>query len=195
MDSHSLEKMLQMIETGDDSDALQGLRGLQGLLRHEGVIFTNAIQFAIENIDILKKSAPVIEQAPAPAGPRPPVTISGMPQCEMVRPGVIEIIKPGETRGEPVALTGAAMQDAESIATNLKDALVAATINKSRFKLKVVEIKNARGETIETELQAVYDRADMVAVRVWVNVRGEVATLAAVLRKAVANAVPELVAA
>ena len=195
MDKNSLEQMLKMAASDNDSDALMGLRGLQGAFRHEGADFAEAIRFAADNLEVLIKSSPVIEQAaPEKAAPLP-VTISGMPQCQMTRPGVIEIIKPGETQGLAVALTGAAVQDAENIASNLKDALVAATINKSRFKLKVVEIKNARGETVETELQAVYERADMVAVRVWVNVRGEVATLANVLRKAVANAVPELVAA
>ena len=89
----------------------------------------------------------------------------------------------------------AALQ-ADVIASNLKDAVVAAVINKSRFKLKMVDTKDAKGKIVETILQAEYERPGMSPVRIWVlNNRGEVGALAVVLRKAVANSLPELAAA
>jgi hypothetical protein len=114
-----------------------------------------------------------------------------MPQCRAPRPGHIEIILAGKTAGEIVALPGAAAEQADIIAASMKDALVAAAINKSRFKLKLVDVK----DTAETALQAEYEREGMSPVRIWVNIKGEVAALATVLRRYVANTVPELLAA
>ena len=122
--------------------------------------------------------------------------IAGVPECRMPRPGCIEIVLAGKSQGEIVQLPPVAAADAPTIAANLKDALVAAVINKSRFKIKVLEIKNSRGELMEAVLQAEYERSGMSPVRVWVNpTKGDVALLAAVLRKAVASNLPELVAA
>ncbi len=196
MDQSQFDQMLKMIQSDNDSDALMGLRGLQGLFKHDGVDFAEAISFLVQNMDAMKSKSPTIDNA-APKAPaaRPPVTISGMPQCHMPRGGYIEIVPPGATTGLQVQLPGAAGEDAENIAGNFKDALVAAAINKSRFKLKLIDMKNASGEVVETALQAEYERAGMTAVRVWANVRGEVAALATVLRKALATALPDLVAA
>ncbi|MDE1152293.1 MAG: hypothetical protein PW788_07135 [Micavibrio sp.] len=197
MDKNTFEQMLKMMQSENDTDALLGLRGLQGLFRHDGVDFGQGIAFLLQNMDRLKPASPTIDQAAATpaAAQKSPVAISGMPQCHAPRSGCIELIAAGATEGLVVPLPGASADDAEMIANNMKDALVAASINKSRFKLKVVDVKNGRGEIIETSLQAEYERDGMAAVRVWVNVRGEVAALANVLRKAVANALPEYVAA
>ena len=51
------------------------------------------------------------------------------------------------------------------------------------------------GEFLALRLRAEYDRDGMMPVQVWVNARGEVAALAAVLRKGLANAMPEIMAA
>ncbi len=117
--------------------------------------------------------------------------LPGMPEC---RPGVnaVEIVPPGKTSGHIYALPGESAPAAGTIAECLKDALVAAIINKSRFKLKVVDARNGKGEVIETFLQAEYERPGMVPVRIWVNNRGEVGALATVLRKAVAESLPEV---
>ncbi len=195
MDKNQFDQMLKMMQSDSDSDALMGLRGLQGLFKHDGVDFGEAIAFLVQNMDAVKAKKPVIDNAPKAAAARPPVTISGMPQCHMPRGGFIEIVPPGTTTGLQVQLPGAAGEDAENIANNFKDALVAAAINKSRFKLKLIDMKNASGEVVETALQAEYERAGMTAIRVWANVRGEVAALATVLRKALATALPDLVAA
>ena len=145
---------------------------------------------------LLKSRKPTtIDQKPAaaatPAAP-PPVTTSGMPNCRAPKPGHIELIPPGKETGPVFALPGASAENAESIAYNLKDALVAAIINKSRFKLKLFDVKNVRGEISETILQAEYERAGMATVRIWAHVRGEAAALATILRKAMADTFPDL---
>jgi hypothetical protein len=194
MDSETFSKMLKMANSDSDSDAVMGLRGLQGLFAEDGVTFEAAIRYARENLDAIRAKNPqTIEQAPK-KGPGP-VSVSGMPQCRVPKPGCVEIIAPGATEGAIVPMQGAAAESAEAIAFGLKDALVAAVINKSRFKLKVVDVKNGRGEVVETLLQAEYDREGMSPVRVWSNLRGEVAALATVLRKGVAASLPDLVAA
>ncbi|MDI1226131.1 MAG: hypothetical protein PSY14_00400 [bacterium] len=194
MDKSALEKMLKMTDSDSETDAIMGLRGMQGGFRAEGVTLGEAVLFAFENLAILKKhkAAVTIEQKPAaPAAPKP-VSTTGMPNCRMSKPGHIELIAPGATSGAVVALPPSATEETALIADHLKDALVASVINKSRFKLKVFDVKNNRGEILETCLQAEYDREGMAVVKIWTNVRGEVANLATLLRKAVAQVYPDL---
>ncbi len=196
MDKPALEKMLKMTDSDSETDAIMGLRGMQGGFRAEGVTLADAVLFAFDNIGVMKsrKPAVTIEQKPAaPAAPTP-VTTTGMPNCRMPKPGHIELIAPGAASGTVIALPPSAIEEAALVADHLKDALVAAVINKSRFKLKVFDVKNARGEILETCLQAEYDRDGMAVVKIWSNVRGEVANLATLLRKAVATAFPDLYA-
>lgn len=198
MDRAVFDKLVKMLSSQTDSDAVMGLRGLQNFFRDEGVALEKALAFAVQNIDNLKKEGMTFEQvssAPAKQMATMPVAVSGMPQCWSPRAGCVQIVPPGETEGPVVQLPGLAADQSEVIASNLKDALVAAVINKSRFKLKLLDIKNNRGEIVETALQAEYEREGMTPIRVWVNIRGEVAALATVLRKAVSNSLPELVAA
>jgi len=119
---------------------------------------------------------------------------SKLPECRAPRAGALEIVPPGKAQGDIQVLPGASARHAETISSNLKDAIVAAIVNKSRFKLKLSDIKNNGGEVLETILQAEYERADMQPVRIWMNTRGEAGALAVVLRKAVAQSLPELVA-
>lgn len=199
MDKNELQKIINMMSSENDSDAVMGLRALQGAFVKEGVDVALAMDFVFENLDKLKRDSVSFDQAttmPA-AAPKKDVaiTVSGMPQCWSPQAGSIEIIPSGEDHGEIVPLPGTSANDSEVIAMNLKDALVAAAINKSKMKLKMKDVKNNKGEIIETILQAEYDRDGMTPIQVWVNVRGEVASLAAVLRKAVSNSWPDLVAA
>lgn len=197
MDKSVFETMLQMLSSENDSDAVMGLRGLHGLLKSEGVDLATMLTFAAAHLGDIKKASMTVDQlmtSPV-VTERAPVTISGMPQCQSPKAGCIEMIAPGANQGEVVVLPGASAEYSTDIALNMKDALVAAAINKSRFKLKLLDVKNAKGEVVETVLQAEYERDGMMAIRVWVNVRGEVAALATVLRKAVSNNFPDLVAA
>lgn len=189
-----LDKLITMIAAEHDTDATMGLRGLQGFFKAEGVDFGAAVTFAAEHMDELKKQGMTIDHVMG-AKERAPVSISGMPQCRSPKSGCIELIPPGKTEGEIVNLSGEAANATVEIAESMKDVLVAAVINKSRFKLKLLDIKNAKEEVIETILRAEYERADMAPLRVWSNVRGEVGALATILRKGVANAFPDLVAA
>lgn len=197
MDKSGLEKMLKMTDSDSETDAIMGLRGIQGGFRAEGLTLTEAVLFAFDNIAVMKqrKPAATIEQKPAvPEAPKP-VTTTGMPNCRMPKPGHIELIAPGAPSGTVIALPPSAAEDAAHIADHMKDALVASVINKSRFKLKLFDVKNARGEILETCLQAEYDRDGMAVVKIWTNVRGECANLATLLRKASAQVYPDLYAA
>lgn len=198
MDQELLKKLTAMTESANDSDATLALRGLQGLFADSGLSLSQAILYAASHADTIKKAAMTVDHlvTPPPAmTSRAPVSISGTPQCHAPRDGHIELIPPGKSEGEVVTLPGESAQHAQMIALSMKDALVASAINKSRFKLKLLDIKNARGDVVETVLQAEYDREGMIPVRIWSNARGEVATLATVLRKAVASSFPDLVAA
>lgn len=197
MDKATLDKLVKMMSSENDSDAVMGLRGMQGLLRVEGIDFATALEFIIAHKEMLAQKTPAAIETSAPvkkAAALPVVEISGMPQCLSPRAGHVEIVVPGQTKGEVVALPGAAATAGTEIAAALKDALVAAAINKSRFKLKLQDIKNERGEIHETLLQAEYERQGMVPVMIWSNVRGEVAALATVLRRAISASMPELAA-
>ena len=155
MDETLLEKMLALMQSENDGDAVMGLHGLQKLFADAGTGLEDALLFAAENIETLKKrAAPVVDhQAALPPSARVPVALSGMPQCRAApQQGQIEIIVPGKTAGAPVVLPGAAADEAESIALNMKDVLVAAAINKSRLKLKLLDLKNKRGEVVEVAL-------------------------------------------
>jgi len=193
MDKDTFDKILKMMESENDADAVMGLRGLQAMLKGEQVHFSDALNHIFKNIDQLKTKADSTAAA-APAAKQAPLEVSGMPQCKSPQAGVIMIIPPGQTAGEPVLLPGESATQSNEIAATLKDALVAAAINKSRFKLKLVDVKDKRGDTTETVLQAEYDRDGMSPVKIWSNVKGEVAALATVLRRTVSSSMPDMMA-
>ena len=233
MDREMTDRLIAMMSSENDTDAVMGLRGLQGLLRAEGVDFSQAVAAMIAHASVMKSTsapapaAPVAPSAPAPvieatlttqppsvpaasvalnaaapaaqtiaAAPTPaapPAPAGALPQCSATG-NDITLATPAGGR-EVITLPSEAAAHAPMIAESLTDAIVAAVINKSRLKLKLVDNKNSKGEVVETILRAEYDRAGMMPVQVWVNARGEVAALAAVLRKGLANAMPEIMAA
>jgi hypothetical protein len=193
MDKSGFDTLVSMMKSENDSDAVMGLRGFQALLRDESVPFASALEHVFESLATLR--APLsTDQLTNATQERGEVKVSGMPQCVVVQAGVIMIIAPGATAGEKISLPGAAAEQSQEIAEGVKDVLVAAVINKSRFKLKLVDVKDRFGEVAETVLQGEYDRDNMQPVKVWSNVKGETAALASVLRRAVAAALPDLVA-
>ena len=107
--------------------------------------------------------------------------------------GSLEIVMSGKSDGDVYQLPGEAAKCAEIIAACLKDAIVVAVISKSKFKLKLKDIKKG-SKVIETILQAEYAADGVAPVVVWRNSRGEVGTLAAVLRKVITDSFPELAA-
>ncbi len=193
MDKDGFQNLIKMMSSDNDSDAVMGLRGFQALLREETVAFDKALTHVFDNIPSLRTPVSAESLVTAPAA-RGEVKVSGMPQCAVVTVGVIMIVPPGATSGEVITLPGAAAADTQAIADGVKDVLVAAVINKSRFKLKLVDVKDRFGDVTETVLQGEYDRENMQPVKVWANVKGETAALASVLRRAIGTAVPELVA-
>ena len=193
MDKNELGKLLKMVDSQNDTDALLALRAVQGMFKAEGVSLFDTLTYAADHVADIKKTASAPPEAAAAAAGPAPVQVSGMPQCRKSQHGFIEIIQPGQQSGLEVQLSPGAVDDADMIALNLKDALVAAVINKSRFKIKINDIKNARGDITSSQLLAVFDRDDMAKVLLWENaVKGDVAGLATILRQAMSNGMPEL---
>lgn len=197
MAKKDLEKYLRVLSSKDDHEAVMGLLGAQNLFQSLGGSVEDALRYALENIDVWKRrEEKMIDQPPEKKMASAAVTnVSGVPECRVSKAGVLEVVQPGKVQGDAYALPGESARYADAIAGNLKDAIVAAVINKSRFKLKLLDVRNGKGEVTETVLRAEYERAGMTPVCVWGNSRGEVGALAAVLRKAMANSLPELVAA
>lgn len=196
MVNDTMQKLIKMMQSENDADAVMGLRGFQALLKGEEVDFAKAMHFLGENLSGLKekKVATFENMTQEAAKPRAQLQVSGMPQCVISQPGILMIIPPGQDKGEIVQLPTAAAAAGDAVAAGLKDVLVAAAINKSRFKLKVLDIKDKYGDVTETVLQAEYDRDGMSPIKVWSNVKGEVAALATVLRRAVSSSMPDMVA-
>jgi hypothetical protein len=198
MDKNLLEKFLKLTVSENDSDAVMGLRGAQNLFRDEGACLETALLYAAENADKWARATEktIDQAAPAPKATAPAaVNISGVPECR-AKAGAVEIVLSGKAEGDVYLLPGEAANHAEMIAAGLKDAIVAAIINRSRFKLKLLDNKNAKGEIVETVLRAEYERVGMTPVPVWALAnRGEVAAVATLLRKAIATSLPELAVA
>lgn len=190
MNDKELDRLSAMMVSENDGEALMALRALQAYVREHGVDFRQAMSFWVTHLPHMESKA----EAPAPPVPVNTEAAAGLPQCR-IESGSIEILPAGAASGEKVLLPAMAAGEAQAIADNLKDAIVAAVINKSRMKLKLLDIRNNRGEIVETALQAEYDRDGMMPVQIWLNARGEVAALAAVLRRALANAMPDVMAA
>lgn len=196
MDREMTDRLIAMMTSENDTDAVMGLRGLQGLLKSEGIDFAQAMASMLAQAPAAKAApVPAAPQALAPTAPPsvPAASAGGLPQCSAAGSD-ITLATPAGAR-EVISLPAEAAAYAPMIAESLTDAIVAAVINKSRMKLKLVDSKNSKGEVVETTLRAEYDREGMMPVQVWVNARGEVAALAAVLRKGLANAMPEIMAA
>ncbi|TAL31984.1 MAG: hypothetical protein EPN97_10165 [Alphaproteobacteria bacterium] len=192
MDNEVFVKMVKLTGSDNDAEVVMGLRGLQGMLSDEGIDFPGVFKYVLAHLADIKAQYPKAT-AQAPKGPAP-VTLSGMPQCRVPKPGCVELIPPGKLEGIVVQMQGAAADAADVISLGMKDALVAAILNKSRFKLKIFDVKNNRGDVMESILQAEYEREGMMPVKVWSNVRGEVAALATVMRQGVKTGFPELAA-
>lgn len=194
MDDKQLDRLSAMMVSDNDGEALMALRALQSYVREHGVDFRQAMSFWVTHLPQMKGAAAAPALPEAASTMPTPVVNAGLPQCR-TDAGSIEILPAGASSGEKVLLPAAAAAEAGMIAENLKDAIVAAVINKSRMKLKLLDNRNARGEVVETTLQAEYERDGMMPVQIWINARGEVAALAAVLRRALANAVPDVMVA
>ncbi|MBI3440496.1 MAG: hypothetical protein HY052_01620 [Proteobacteria bacterium] len=197
MDKKLLEKYLKQIGSDSDVDAVMGLRGLYSLFQSTGVSMENALWYAVDHLNqcVRNTDKELEQQSPQQSPAASVASMSSLPECRMSRPGMVEIVPSGKTHGDLYPLPGSAARYADTIAAGLKDALVVAVVNKSRFKLKLIDAKGSRDEGAEAILQAEYERPGMTPVRVWAGSRGEVGALAAVLRKAMNNSVPELVAA
>lgn len=195
MDKKNLEKYLKMLGSKNEPDVVIGLRGVQNWFKSAGVSLEDALRHAADNLPQRQQGdEKTIDHQPAKKSPLSAiVNASGVPEFRVPQAGTLEIVLSGKTKGDIYLLPGESALHAETISSSLKDAVVAAVINRSRFKLKLLDVRNGNGEVAETALQAEYEREGMMPIRVWTNSRGEAGALAAVLRKAVAHSLPELV--
>jgi len=190
MDKNLLKKFLKLISSENDGDALMGLRGAQSLFKSKDVSLEDALCYAADHIDQYKKEeGQSAEKVVAPNS----VNMSEVPECRVPSAGTLEIVMSGKSEGDVHQLPGESALHAETIAACLKDAIVVSVISKSRFKLKLRDIKKGDDKTVETILQAEYAQGGIAPILVWTNNRGEVGALATVLRRIIANILPELV--
>ncbi|MFH1159057.1 MAG: hypothetical protein V1721_09320 [Pseudomonadota bacterium] len=189
MDKTLLENYLKLTGSENDGDSVMGLRGAQSLFKSEGVSLEDALRYAAGHIDQCRE----VERRPAAKTVAPEgVNMSEVPECRVPSAGALEIVMSGKSMGERYPLPGESALHAEEIAAGLKDAIVVAVISKSRFKLKLKDIRKSNGEISETILQAEYARPGVASVLIWTNNRGEVGALATVLRRVIADSLPEL---
>jgi len=178
-----LDALLKMLDSENETDAALALKSLKSFLSAEDLSLPAALTFAFKNVDkwhVGGNSSPAVQSHKPET--RGLIQRQGMPECHSPRMGEIYI------DGEMVLLTGAAADASADIALCFKDAIVAAVINKTRFKIKLQDVK----QTGETHMQAEYERDGMAPVRIWYGQRGEVAAAAAILRQALKSRLPEI---
>ncbi|MCK4944933.1 MAG: hypothetical protein KAI61_01370 [Alphaproteobacteria bacterium] len=191
MDKTLLKNFLKLIGSENDGDAVMGLRGAQSLFKSKDVSLEDALYYAADHIDQYKKEE---DQSAEKVVASNSVNMSEVPECRVSSAGNLEIVMSGNSAGDVYQLPGESALHAETIAACLKDAIVVSVISKSRFKLKLKDIKKGNGKIVETILQAEYAQEGVAPVLVWTNNRGEVGALATVLRRIIADIFPELAA-
>lgn len=222
MDKQHLQQYLDVLASNDDQQSIMGLRALQSMFQEQGVTLEKAINYAAGNLEDVKKnnnnileSETVIEQefteqaapdqpasgaqqqaAGQPDAPKPPspagAATTELPNCRSLKPGVIEFVPPHQPTGVEVNVIGEPAEQASDIAEHIRDAFVAAVLNKTTFKIKLNDIKDNHGEIIETIVQAEYARDNMTPVKIWTGDRGAAGTLASAIRQGLKQAMPDM---
>lgn len=195
LDPSEVQVLLKSLESDIDADAMMALKSLKSVLAEQGVTLSALLAFAFSGLDEIKaKNVTLSAAAPEQTmDVRQVVQPQGLPECRVQGKGRLFISGDGSLKGETVVLTGGASDSADDIALGMKDAFAAAILNKTRFKIKLHDVKNARGEVTETILRAEYEQPNMAPVNIWSGLRGEAAVLANVLRTALKNQTPQLI--
>ena len=189
-----LEELLRLIASENDPDALLGLRAMQGFCKTEGGRLEDALRYAVSHAEEwrLDYASTIEHETPERRAARP-TPLPEIPECRPLPDHSIEIIRPGESEGRRYKLPSYSVLQVGTVARGLKDAMVAAVINKTRFRLCLADIpfkKRTRGE--EVHLIADYEREGMAPVVIWAGTRGEAGGLAFVLRRALTETLPEI---
>lgn len=188
LDLALLNKLADRMLSQNEGEALSGLRAVSGMFTEKGVNLKDAVLFAASHMDMwaIKKTTPDLEKKMAV------VADPGIPDCRVEGAHSIRVIRPGHKESEVFTIGGDAAVQIADICQHLKDALVVALLHKSAFKLKLVDVKDGKGQVVETILQAEYQKAGSAPVKIWAGNRGEAGILATTLRKAAAWALPDL---
>ena len=156
LDPAELHVLLKSLESDVDADAVLALKSLKSVLTEQGVTLSALLSFAFSGIEEIKEKTINI----APAVPEQPMELrqviqpQGLPECRVQGKGRLFISGDGSLKGETLVLTGAASENADDIALGLKDAFAAGILNKTRFKIKLHDVKNTRGDITHTILHA-----------------------------------------
>ncbi len=195
MDKNVLKQYTDYMESNIDSDALMGLRGVQSFLKEFDLTIEQVLLYVADNYQNIKTlEQPVVEEAVSVVPSKNNVRVAGdIPDFKSHSNGVIQVIFP-DGSGSGCTLPVCALNDVGDIAVAMKDAVVAAIINKAHIKIKLFDVKNDEGKVVETILRTEYDREGMQPIDLWHGTKGDAGIVASVLRTFVKEAVPELVA-
>lgn len=193
MDKRVLMQYIEYMESSVDSDAIIGLRGAQSFLKEFDLNIEQVLMYVADHYQNIKTvEQPAVEEKAA--SPEDNVIASGeIPEFKSNAGGIIRVVFSNGAANNCI-LPACAANDAEHIALAMKDAVVAAIINKTHIKIKLFDAKGDDGKVVETILRTEYDREDMQPVNLWSGTKGEAGTVASVLRPFIKEALPELVA-
>lgn len=189
IDIEQLKLNLDKLTSDNDMEVLNAIKQIRAAFRGEGAGFKASVIFAAQALNHWQGELGGGGGAASDDAP------SSLPDCRPVNDGgqpAIEIIGPGQVKGKVWAIPGDAQGSIPEISEQLKDAFVVAMINTTKMKLKLNDIKNDKGEIIETILQSEYARSELQPVKIWSGPRGEAAMLASVLRKAMQFTLPDI---
>ncbi len=187
-DLELLSKLADRMLSGNDGEALSGLHAVAGMFREKNISLKDAVLFAAKNSDMWASEK--VDNA----AKKEPVSVSadkGITHCQPSGVSAIEVFRPGHKESQVFELSGVAAMNLDDLCLHFKDALVAAQLNKSPFKIRLVDIKDEKGQVKETVMQAEYQKAGSAPVQIWRGTRGEAGALAITMRKAAAWVLPE----
>lgn len=188
-----IKQLVNKILTHEGAVVQDAVNELKYEFGREGMSLEAAIAFALSRIT--EWHQPTAAATPAPAPAREAKSGGGLPECvSLTSKGQqsIHVFAKGDKTGEVFALTGVAAGSCDAIADHLKDAMIAAILNASPVKMKLVDVKDSRNEVVETILRAEYDKPGTAPIKIWSGARGDVAMLASIMRKAAAYGLPDL---
>lgn len=191
LDLDILRKLADKLSSSAEGERLNGLQAVMQMFAEKGATIQDALVFAGGHMDMwaLGVAAPAVAAAVLSG---PSVDAAGIPDCRPEGVASLRVFRPGGKESEVFAITGVRVADMGDLCLHLKDALVAGLLHKSPFKLKLADIRDGKGQVVETVLQAEYQKDGSAPIRIWSGNRGDAGVLATVLRKAVAWALPDL---
>ena len=175
---------------------------LAAIFKAHGTALDDALIYALKNIDDIK--AQFAPSAPAPTSPSLPLSETLPPQSDKSKSGLphftvkermLYAYAPDDIEGQAFSFS-TLLDDAIliEIAERLKDAVVAAILSKTTFKLKLVDTKDTMGAVLSSEIRAEFMRPEIKPITIFQGNKGEAGVNINILRKALSYAIPSLLA-